>query len=95
MSAYEDVTAFGDWQHGFALKDLPLDLLNPRARRAILAAGRIAEANGDAYIGSEHLLLALAQPKFGLAASVIENLGVGDALRAALEDVIRSKDFEE
>lgn len=71
------------------LNDLPLDKLNPRARHVIDVAGRFAEKNGDSYIGSEHLLLAIAQPNEGVAWSVLENLGFATPVREALEKFLK------
>jgi hypothetical protein len=61
----------------------------PRVEQAIHRAELLAESLGDNFVGTEHLLLALAQDRDGVASRVLAGLGVrGDVekqLRAFLE----------
>lgn len=50
--------------------------LTPRAREAIELAVDEARRSGHHYIGTEHLLLGLVEAKGGIAAGVLERLGV-------------------
>jgi ornithine carbamoyltransferase len=59
--------------------------LTPSARRVVELA---REEAGDDFIGTEHLLLALALQKQGLAARVLEKLGLDpDRIRLAVYDI--------
>jgi ATP-dependent Clp protease ATP-binding subunit ClpA len=48
----------------------------------------LAEAAGQAFIGTEHVMLALAQDSDGLAGQALERLGMRDAVRRELESII-------
>lgn len=48
----------------------------PRAKKAIEYAIEEAQAMGHSYVGTEHLLLGLLREEDGVAARVLENLGV-------------------
>jgi ATP-dependent Clp protease ATP-binding subunit ClpA len=69
---------------------LPINALTPRARRCVVQAGTAAERLDQDYIGTEHLLLALANDPDGVAGQVLERLGVRAAVRAELEAFIQS-----
>jgi ATP-dependent Clp protease ATP-binding subunit ClpC len=60
-----------------------------RARRVIVEAQHEARALGHNYIGTEHLLLGLIHEGNGLAAKVLESLGIGTAaLRERVEEIV-------
>ncbi len=62
-----------------------------RARRAVLLAHDAAKKAGAAQISTEHLLLGLLDLKEGVAAEVLEGMGVeGDKLRAELRQRIEA-----
>ena len=58
---------------GFVPVEIPF---TPRAKRIFEAAMKEARQMGNNYIGPEHLLLGLLQDNEGVAAKVLENLGV-------------------
>ena len=72
-------------------RKVPFDRLNPRARRVIQFAATAAARNGDDYIGSEHLLLAIAQPGNGMGWSFLDNAGCADAVRSAIEEFLTAE----
>jgi ATP-dependent Clp protease ATP-binding subunit ClpA len=59
---------------------LPVNALTPRARRTIITAGALAEQADQLFIGTEHLLLALAEDADGLAGQLLDRLGVREAV---------------
>ncbi|HET7487521.1 MAG TPA: Clp protease N-terminal domain-containing protein [Acidimicrobiales bacterium] len=67
---------------------LPLNAMTPRSRTVFLLAAGIAEAAGQQYVGTEHLLLALAREGGGVAAQVLEQLGVRERVMQELEPII-------
>jgi ATP-dependent Clp protease ATP-binding subunit ClpC len=69
---------------------LPINALTPRARRCVIQAGTAAERLEQTYIGTEHLLLALAKDPGGVAGQILERLGVRAAVGAELEAFIES-----
>jgi hypothetical protein len=56
--------------------DAPLDRLNDAAKSALGLAGHLAHSRGDAYIGTEHLLLGLLAGVEGIHGQVLPALGV-------------------
>ena len=58
---------------GFVAVEIPF---TPRAKRVLGLAWDEARQLGHNYIGTEHLLLALIRETEGVAAKVLENLGV-------------------
>jgi ATP-dependent Clp protease ATP-binding subunit ClpA len=61
---------------------------NPRLVTLLLAAQDLATANGDLYVGSEHLLLALVNEGRGTAWSVLDQVGQIDSVRQRLERLL-------
>ena len=60
-----------------------------RARRVVVLAQEEARILGHNYIGTEHLLLGLISEGEGVAAKVLERLGISaDAVRAKVESII-------
>jgi hypothetical protein len=58
-----------------------------RARRVLVLAQEEARLLGDGFIGTEHLLLGLMQERDGVAAAVLEALGISyDAVRESVRD---------
>jgi ATP-dependent Clp protease ATP-binding subunit ClpC len=67
--------------------------LTPRARRVLDASAKEAERLGHGYIGTEHLLLGLLAERDGIAAQVIGRLGVTEAIRESLREVMTSEGY--
>lgn len=86
----EPMASFGDDRQGAPTSDgsdrpdheapggLPL---TPRAARTLKRARRIAIEMSHNYIGTEHLLLALAADPQGVAGHVLNDFGIGDEVR--------------
>ena len=68
--------------------------LTPRAKKVIELAVDEARRLNHHYIGTEHLLLGLLREGEGIAAGVLESLGVNlDRLRAATVDVLTRPEY--
>jgi ATP-dependent Clp protease ATP-binding subunit ClpC len=60
-----------------------------RARRVVVLAQEEARLLGHNYIGTEHILLGLIQEEEGVAARVLDRLGISlDAVRSKVESII-------
>jgi ATP-dependent Clp protease ATP-binding subunit ClpC len=60
-----------------------------RAKKVLTLAKQEAERSHQSYIGTEHLLLGLLREGDGLAAKVLNNLGVAiNKVRATIESVL-------
>ena len=59
---------------------LALNSLTPRARRTVLRATAEAEGREQGFVGTEHLLLALALDRHGVAGQVLDQLGVREMI---------------
>ncbi len=57
------------------------------------AAAKEAEAHGHTYIGTEHLLLGLLAERDGIAAQVVAQLGMTEALRERLREIMSSEGY--
>ncbi len=55
---------------------LSINSLTPRARRVLVQAASEAESRGQGFVGTEHLLLAMAQDPHGIAGQVLDQLDV-------------------
>lgn len=67
----------------------PLPRLTPRARRVLADAAAEARCLQHPYLGTEHLLLALAQEGSGISGEVLELLGVRpETVRAAILRIV-------
>lgn len=65
------------------------DRFTKRARRVLTLAQEEAQRLNHPYIGTEHLLLGLAQEESGVSAQVLRSLGVDqEAVRQTLEEMI-------
>ncbi len=80
-SAVEHILGNGDW---VVLGEIGL---TPRAKKVIELATDEARRLGHHYIGTEHLLLGLVREGEGIAAGVLESLGVN--LEKARRETIR------
>ena len=70
-----------------------VDKFTPSARRTLSLAQEEAQRFKHNYIGTEHLLLGLIREKEGVAAQVLNNLGVElDQVRHAVETIIGQGD---
>ncbi len=72
---------------------LPIDMLTERSRRALLAAKQEAAELEHHYIGTEHMLLGLLDEPDGIAAQVLAELGVTDAVRERLHEIMHSPGY--
>ncbi len=67
----------------------PFEKFTERAKKVLTLAQEEAERAHHHYIGTEHLLLGLLRVDDGLAAKVLNNLGVGiDKVRPSIEAVL-------
>jgi ATP-dependent Clp protease ATP-binding subunit ClpA len=68
-----------------------LERFTDRARRVVALAQEEARLLNHNYVGTEHLLLGLLQERAGVAAKVLESLGISlDAVRVRVEGIIGS-----
>ena len=65
----------------------------PRTERVLAAAAEAARARGHDYLGTEHLLLALAAERDGIAAQVLEDFRCRDDVISALDRIMRSVEY--
>ncbi len=68
--------------------DLPVNAMTPRMRRILISAAQHAKASDQRFIGTEHVLLALAGDKDGLAGQILSQLSVREAVQAMAGDVV-------
>ncbi len=61
--------------------------LTPRAGQIVALAGQRAKDLGHERVGAEHLLLALSEEKESVAALVLRELNVAEALRQRLLEI--------
>lgn len=66
----------------------------PRARLALRLAVEEADSLDNHYIGTEHLLLALIRVREGMAARILDRLGVLDTARLAVLHLLTEKEEE-
>jgi ATP-dependent Clp protease ATP-binding subunit ClpC len=67
----------------------PFERFTERAKKVLTRAQDEAERSHHSYIGTEHLLLGLLREGEGLAAKVLNNLGVAiNKVRAAIESLL-------
>lgn len=67
----------------------PFERFSERAKRVLTLAQEEAERSHHSYIGTEHLLLGLLRERDGLAAKVLDNLGVDIGMvRKTIESVL-------
>ncbi len=67
----------------------PFERFTERAKKVLTLAQEEAERSHRSYIGTEHLLLGLLREGEGLAAKVLNNLGVEiNKVRATIESVL-------
>ncbi len=64
----------------------------PRARLALRLAVEEADSLDNHYIGTEHLLLALIRVREGMAARILDRLGVLDTARLAVLHLLTEKE---
>lgn len=67
--------------------------LTPRAARCLKHAEDIAQELGHSHIGTEHLILGLLREPGGIAAQVLENLGVKQQLGEEIVRIIDSESY--
>lgn len=65
----------------------------PRVANAIQRADEICRRNGQTTVGTEHLLMALAEDQDGIAGQVIDRLGGRQRCLDMLEEVITSDGY--
>jgi ATP-dependent Clp protease ATP-binding subunit ClpA len=67
--------------------------LTPRMQRIVASAEADALARGHDYLGTEHLLVALASDPDGIAGLVLEELGVADQAIARVREIMDSPGY--
>ena len=65
----------------------------PRVEQAIHRAELLAESLGDDFVGTEHLLLAMAQDPYGIASGVLDELGVREDVQRRLRATLDSDTY--
>ncbi len=68
--------------------DPPLNALTPRMRRTLVQAAAHAKAAGHRHIGTEHVLLALANDADGIAGQLLTAAAVREELQAKLRTAL-------
>lgn len=68
--------------------DLPLNAMTSRVRRTLVGAAHQAVLAGHHHIGTEHVLLALAQDPDGIAGNLLAELGVSEQVKARLAEIL-------
>jgi ATP-dependent Clp protease ATP-binding subunit ClpA len=63
-------------------------------RRSLQRALAIAQENGQDVVGTEHVLLAFLEDKFGIAGMTLHSLGIARALRAEIVHIITSEGYK-
>jgi ATP-dependent Clp protease ATP-binding subunit ClpA len=72
-------------------EDFPL---TPRMQHTLERAARISEDNGQTFVGTEHVLLALLDDPAGVAGIVFDRVGVTEALRAEVTRIMASDGYQ-
>jgi hypothetical protein len=81
-----DITAY-DWHGGVAI--YPFERFSERAKRVLMLAQEEAERSRHSYIGTEHVLLGLLRESDGLAATVLNDIGIDtNMVRQTIESVL-------
>ncbi len=71
----------------------PFERFTPEAKQVLIEAQAAAERSHHSYIGTEHLLIALATVPDGVAAKALANLGVKlDVVQSRIDDVVGRQD---
>ncbi len=69
--------------------------ITPQANQVLMLAEQVAKDLGDAHVGTEHLLLAIAKSGAGSGAVVLSELGLSPTdIENAIKQVKGSEDFE-
>lgn len=67
--------------------------LTPRTERVLAAAVEDARSRGHDYLGTEHLQMALAKERDGIAGQVLEVLGSRRDVVSKLEEIMNSAGY--
>lgn len=67
--------------------------LTPRMRRSIERALEIAQKNGQAVVGTEHVLLAFLEDPHGIAGMTLHSVGSADSVRAEVVRIVTSEGY--
>jgi hypothetical protein len=78
---------------GIASDESEADRLTPRARRLWLGAATVSREFGHAYVGTEHLLLAMVREPGGIAGQVLGELAGREQLDARLTEILSSDEY--
>lgn len=65
--------------------------LTPRAEHVLMLAAADAKARGHDYVGTEHILMGMLRENEGLAAAMLESLGVAEKLPMLMDLAIGPK----
>jgi ATP-dependent Clp protease ATP-binding subunit ClpC len=69
--------------------------LTPRMQRVVASAEADAMARGQNFLGTEHLLIALASDRDGIAGLVLEELGVADRAIQRVREIMDSPGYDQ
>jgi ATP-dependent Clp protease ATP-binding subunit ClpA len=69
--------------------------LTPRMQRIVASAEADASARGHDFLGTEHLRIALASDRDGIAGRVLEELGVADEAIARVREIMDSPSYNQ
>lgn len=67
--------------------------LTPRAARCLKHAEETAKELGHDYVGTEHLLLGILREPDGIAAQVLDNLGVSQQTEHGIFEIINAEGY--
>ena len=70
------------------LARLPVDTFTPRLHRVLELASDLSTRSGKNYVGVEHVQLAILDEGNSVPAEAIESLGVSEAMRAAIYNLL-------
>jgi ATP-dependent Clp protease ATP-binding subunit ClpC len=68
--------------------------LTPRVQRILEQAAEEAQAHGHSYVGTEHLILALIEVGDGVASEALDELGVTEAVRNRVKEIMASDSYK-
>jgi ATP-dependent Clp protease ATP-binding subunit ClpA len=67
--------------------------LTPRMKHTLQRAGELARARGHAYVGTEHVILALIEDPSGIAGAVMQRLACAATVRDEILRIIESDGY--
>lgn len=67
--------------------------LTTRMQRTLERAAAISRGNGQTFVGTEHVLLALLDDRDGVAGMVLHRLGLAEGLRRDVAQIMDSDGY--